>query len=87
MRNLILLCLAGAAGYYIYTNYLATGGRNVPEVQWQKNAAVMKKCIKREMDMAGLGGLGGVSMDAGDAEALCAEENNFYLDNGHWKSY
>lgn len=86
-KTLIILGVIAVGAYWYYQNeYL--GSRNTPlEQQWQQNAAVMEKCIKRETSMAASAGMAGVSMSLEDTTEFCAGEHGFYQEDGHWKKY
>ena len=81
---MIILIVGGAYWYWDgpYQESRAPRGQE----QLQNNARAMKECIRQEESMASVGGLGGASIDIGDAEKLCAEQLQLRTEDGQWHS-
>jgi hypothetical protein len=86
-REIIVLVIVAAGGYWAYENYFQGHRGSYQEAQWEKNAAQMRKCVDREITVARLSVTAGVAADEGSAEAACADRLDFYREDGHWKSY
>ena len=89
MTKLIFyLAIAGLAYWYWSGPYQASKDTKEIDVL-RENAAIMQRCIKQEERMQAAGGLAGVA-DVGDsgkdAERLCAQKNNLYLQDGEWRN-
>lgn len=87
VKEIILIALVIGAGYWAYDTYFQGGRASFDEVQWQKNASEMRKCIDREITFSRLSATSGVASSEERIESACAERLNFYLEDGHWKGY
>jgi hypothetical protein len=87
-RLIIFLAIAGIA-YWYWSGQGDKSPESREDARLQANAALMHTCIRHEQRMDSAGALGGVA-DVGssgqDAEKLCAQKNNLYLQDGEWHS-
>lgn len=82
MRNLLILAVLGAVGYWYWNGpYQARHNPSYAQ-KLDKNDAVMRLCIRTVNYKAGATGL-----NEGDPETVCANKHNVYFDEGHWHSY
>ena len=82
----ILLAIAGFA-YWYWSGPYQKSTQALEAEQLQDNALIMQRCINQEGRMqtgGGLAGLGDVGSSGADAERLCAEKNDLYLQDGQW---
>jgi hypothetical protein len=87
-RLIIFLAIAGIAWWY-WSGQRSESPELREAARLQENAATMQTCIRQEQRMDSAGALGGVA-DVGssgqDAEKLCAQKHNLFLQDGEWHS-
>ena len=85
-KLVILLAIIGLAYWYWSGPYQKSAEQSEADLL-RENAVTMQRCIKQEEHMEAAGSLGGLA-DVGsmgkDAERVCADKYNLYLQDGHW---
>jgi hypothetical protein len=87
-KLVILLAIIGLA-YWFWSGRDQETTQTLEAERLQDNAVIMQRCIKEEERMqasGGVAGLGDVGSAGADAESVCAEKNNLYLQDGKWHS-
>jgi hypothetical protein len=86
LKLAIFLAIIGLA-YWYWSGPYQESTQTLEADQLKENGVIMQRCIQQEQRMqtaGGLGGLGDVGSTGRDAERLCAEKNNLYLQDGNW---
>ena len=84
MGKLILLVAVVAGAYWYWQRPYQAGSANGASDQLEKNARIMKRCIRQERSIAGGGAMMGADIGIGDAESLCAQKHGLEMLEGQW---
>lgn len=85
IKNLLILAVALAAGYWYWSTQDKVDPQIAEQKKLEKNAQLMRECLTREQSMNAAAGLGGVGGIAVDAEELCAEKLGLFNAEGQWR--
>jgi hypothetical protein len=88
LRLAIVLAIVGL-GYWYWSGSSRQSAQTSEAERLQENAVIMQRCIREEERMqaaGGMAGLGDVGSTGVEAERVCAEKNNLYLQDGKWHS-
>ena len=86
LAKLVIVAAVIAAAYWYWTGPYQQNQPSSETRQLQENARNMKKCMRAEKSMGAAAGMAGVGGVAGDAQTLCAQRYNLYLQDGQWHS-
>jgi len=84
--KLIVIIALVAGGYWYWSGPYQEGRQSGGEIQLQKNAKTMERCMRREASMNATMGMAGGGVSEDDGGVLCAEKHGLYLRDGQWHS-
>lgn len=82
-KVMLVLAVMIAAGVWFWMQE-EEKGPSKEEIQIQKNARLIKDCMRRESTLNAAAQKAGDDSVAVDSRALCAEKYNLYYDDGQW---